>query len=81
MIGENLATGYCAPQDVVTGWMNSPGHRANILRPEFNEIGVAYIEGDVPTVDGQVWAKGGYWTQHFGFRPLGHLIDKLIKFL
>ena len=70
MIGENLASGQVTPQQVVEGWMNSPGHRANILRTKYNEIGVAYILGDVATVDGSGWLKGGYWTQHFGFRPL-----------
>jgi uncharacterized protein YkwD len=70
MIGENLASGQLTPEEVVNGWMNSPGHRANILRSEYNEIGVAYILGDVATIDGSGWLKGGYWTQHFGFRPI-----------
>jgi uncharacterized protein YkwD len=68
MIGENLAMGFSDASMVVDGWMNSPGHRANILKREFNEIGVAYIEGDIPTSDGSGYVKGGYWTQHFGYR-------------
>lgn len=40
-VGENLAVGYRTPDDVVDGWMHSPGHRANILREAFDEVGVA----------------------------------------
>jgi len=40
-IGENLATGYRTPAEVVYGWMHSPAHRANILGPDFEEVGVA----------------------------------------
>lgn len=53
--GENIAWGYPSPDAVVNGWMNSPGHCANIMRPEFTEIGVGYYSGN-------------YWTQTFG-RP------------
>ena len=42
-IGENIAGGRMTPADVVEGWMNSEGHRKNILRPEYNYIGVAYL--------------------------------------
>ncbi len=51
--GENIAMGYRKPQAVVTGWMNSPGHRANILKSSFTQIGVGYV------------ASGNYWTQMF----------------
>jgi len=44
MIGENLAVGYASADRVVTGWMNSPGHRANILQKRFDEIGIAFDE-------------------------------------
>ena len=40
--GENIASGYQTPQDVLTGWMNSSGHRANILNCNFTAIGVGY---------------------------------------
>jgi uncharacterized protein YkwD len=40
-IGENLAVGYRTAEDVVDGWMHSPGHRANILKGDFDEIGIA----------------------------------------
>lgn len=51
--GENIAKGYQTPQAVVDGWLNSPGHRANILNASFKEIGVGYV------------ADGKYWTQLF----------------
>jgi uncharacterized protein YkwD len=50
-LGENLAEGiFAGDQGVVTAWMNSPGHRANILDTHYTEIGVAVREG---TFDGQ----------------------------
>lgn len=51
--GENIAYGYASPQAVVNGWMNSSGHRANILNASYTQIGVGYV------------AKGNYWTQMF----------------
>lgn len=51
--GENIAYGQRTPQEVVSAWMNSPGHRANILNAAFTEIGVGYV------------ASGNYWTQMF----------------
>lgn len=51
--GENIAMGYRTAESVVEGWMNSPGHRANILSKNYTRIGVGYI------------ADGSYWTQLF----------------
>lgn len=51
--GENIAKGYKTPQAVVDGWMNSEGHRENILNSAFTKIGVGYV------------ADGHYWTQMF----------------
>ena len=45
MAGENLAVGYGTAHSVVSGWMHSPGHRANILKQDFEEVGVAIAEG------------------------------------
>lgn len=54
--GENIAWGQRTPQQVVTGWMNSPGHRANIMNPNFTTIGVGFYQN----------AKGtNYWCQLF----------------
>lgn len=63
-LGENLALGdFSSSADVVLGWMNSPGHRANILNKNFTEIGVAAITGNY---EGRmVW----YSVQEFG-RPM-----------
>ena len=43
--GENVAVGYNTPQAVMTAWMNSPGHRRNILNPRYSYIGVGGTEG------------------------------------
>lgn len=54
-VGENIAYGYPSPQDVMTGWMNSTGHRENILNASFTKIGIGVAE------------SGGtlYWVQLF----------------
>jgi uncharacterized YkwD family protein len=44
--GENIAKGQQTPQEVMTAWMNSAGHRANILNSHFTKIGVAYYNGE-----------------------------------
>ena len=44
-VGENLAVGYPTAARVVRGWMESPGHRANILQRNFEEIGIAVANG------------------------------------
>ena len=51
--GENIAKGYASAEAVVTAWMNSEGHRENILDPDYTAIGIGYV------------ADGGYWTQWF----------------
>jgi uncharacterized protein YkwD len=62
-VGENIAAGYATPEAVVQGWMNSPGHRANILNSSYEEIGVGYYYAANDT--GKVNYKS-YWTQNFG---------------
>jgi uncharacterized protein YkwD len=61
--GENIAAGQRSPEAVVDAWIASPGHRANLLRDGFEDIGVGYVfrandGGDAP--------YGHYWTQIFG---------------
>lgn len=51
--GENIAMGQRSPEEVVNAWMNSEGHRKNILNSNYNYIGVGYV------------AEGNYWTQEF----------------
>lgn len=56
--GENIAYGQRTPQEVMTGWMNSQGHRANILNKNYKKIGVGYYQN----------ANGvGYWVQLFTY--------------
>ncbi|MNR99461.1 Cysteine-rich secretory protein family protein [compost metagenome] len=43
--GENIAKGQRTPEEVVKDWMNSPGHRKNILNPHYTMIGVGYFNG------------------------------------
>lgn len=54
--GENIAKGYNSAESVVRGWMNSQGHRENILNPSFNTIGVGAYTSSNGTI---------YWTQMF----------------
>lgn len=55
-LGENIARGQADPDAVMNAWMNSPGHRANILNCAFKEIGIGVHKGD----------GGPWWTQDFG---------------
>ncbi len=65
-IAENIGLGYDSPQAMVQSWMNSPGHRANILRPEVREIGVGYVLGPGPGSKCKNPPCQHYWTQVFG---------------
>ena len=51
--GENIAKGQNSPEEVVNAWMNSQGHRENILSSDFTHIGIGYVE------------QGNIWTQQF----------------
>lgn len=54
--GENLASGYETPKAVVDGWLASPGHRENIMRPDFTELAVGVATDSFGTI---------YWSQFF----------------
>ncbi|NED74694.1 CAP domain-containing protein, partial [Streptomyces sp. SID9944] len=56
--GENIARGQQTPESVMDSWMNSPGHRANILNCAFKNLGVGVHKG----------SGGPWWTQDFGTR-------------
>jgi uncharacterized protein YkwD len=56
LAGENIAFGQRTPQIVVDAWMNSPGHQANILGPEFGRLGVGVAIDDRGAL---------YWAQSF----------------
>ena len=55
--GENIAYGYATPAAVMNGWLNSPGHRANIENASYRSIGVGVARSSSGTY---------YWTQEFG---------------
>ena len=54
--GENIAAGQRTPEEVMQSWMNSSGHRANILNAKYTELGVGYYKGG---------SYGSYWVQLF----------------
>ncbi len=57
--GENIAAGYATTRAVVDGWLKSPGHCANIMNPNFKEVGVGYAYGASSTYK-------HYWVNDFG---------------
>ena len=59
--GENIAMGYSSPNATMVGWMNSPGHRANILNPSFTHLGVGVNIGKW-----DAWYRS-VATQNFGY--------------
>jgi uncharacterized protein YkwD len=56
LVGENIAYGPKSPEEVVRGWLDSPGHCENIMDPRFAEMGIAYAAG-------QASRRGLYWVQ------------------
>ncbi len=68
---ENVAAGYSSPESVVVGWMNSAGHRANILNCDLKDIGVGYyyLGNDTGNVNYR-----HYWTQVFGTSSVPHTL-------
>ena len=65
VVGENLAWGtgeLATPGAIMTAWMNSPGHRENILNPEFREIGIGVVAGNPAAADG----LGATYATEFG---------------
>ncbi len=72
---ENVAAGFSTAAAVVNGWMNSSGHRANILNPEVKNIGIGYIylADDTGNLDYR-----HYWTQVFGTRSVNSEAARLV---
>ncbi len=66
MMGENIEAGTDTAEEAVRVWMNSPGHRANILTCAYKETGIALVDApdDVP-MNGQSMPYEYYWTQEF----------------
>jgi uncharacterized protein YkwD len=59
--GENIASGPTTPEEVMAGWLSSPGHCENLMSPHFKEMGIAWV------VDPKS-AQGVYWAQVFATR-------------
>jgi len=59
MVGENIAAGGATPAATLRQWMNSPGHRRNILNPRFTEVGFGYV-----SAPSDLYRH--YWVQVFG---------------
>jgi uncharacterized protein YkwD len=57
--GENIAAGYRNAEEAVAGWIKSPGHCANLMNPEFTDMGAALAVNRSSKM-------GLYWTQEFG---------------
>jgi len=58
-VGENIAAGPDSVDAVMAGWLSSPGHCANLMRPDFREVGVGCVQRG-----GNVW--GRYWAMVLG---------------
>ena len=56
LVGENIAYGPGSADEVVKGWLDSPGHCENIMEPRFTQMGIAYAPGSAPK-------PGLYWVQ------------------
>src|ERR1017187_3320510 len=56
LVGENIAYGPKSAEEVVQGWLSSPGHCENIMDPRFAEMGIAYAPGHASK-------RGLYWVQ------------------
>ncbi|MGF1499647.1 MAG: CAP domain-containing protein [Elainellaceae cyanobacterium] len=67
-VGENIAAGQTTPEQVVQAWIDSPGHRANLLSDNYTELGVGYtfLENDTGNVN-----YNHYWAQVFGSSASG----------
>ena len=60
-LGENLAAGQASVADAMKAWLTSEGHRANLLSPNYREIGASYLASDKGSYE-------TYWVQEFGSR-------------
>lgn len=73
--GENIAAGYTSPEEVVKGWMNSPGHRENILTSDFIHMGTGYTRGGETISPSwvQIFVGDSEWLE-------GLFIDQSVKY-
>ncbi|RMH77078.1 MAG: VWA domain-containing protein, partial [Calditrichaeota bacterium] len=68
-VAENIGAGPDSPAEIVQGWMNSPGHRKNILDPQAREIGVGYFFDETDVFPQADTPYRHYWVQNFGTNP------------
>jgi uncharacterized protein YkwD len=61
-VGENIASGLHSPEEAMAGWLDSPGHCANLMDPSFTDMGAAYA------INPNSKVGTAYWTQVFGRR-------------
>lgn len=61
--GENIAMGFQTAEDVVAGWLTSPGHCRNLMDPDFDEMGMGYATRQDPRYS----EPATYWVQNFGY--------------
>jgi len=71
--GENLAVDFSDSASIETAWMNSPGHRANILNPNYTEIGISLAKGI------HKGREAIYVVEHFGTAPTAGIVPVLSK--
>ncbi len=64
--GENIATGFATPQQVVSAWMGSPGHCQNILNPDYRAVGTGVVDNAISGFS----SAPATWTQDFAL-PMG----------
>lgn len=68
-LAENIAAGQKTPQAAVQAWLDSPGHRRNMLDCDFSETGLAMVyQADDAPLAGNAYAMKYYWVQTFGQR-------------
>ncbi|NEQ54153.1 MAG: CAP domain-containing protein [Leptolyngbya sp. SIO3F4] len=65
LAGENLAAGYYSAKDVVIDWLHSPGHRENLLHPDYTHVGFGLFFDTSPGVAPESTFES-YWAQEFG---------------
>jgi len=74
VVGENLAMGFSSNEAIINAWMQSPKHRENILRPEYNDIGLAVLKG---RLEGQITYV---IVQYFGANNNLRLSENLLPY-
>lgn len=66
--GENIASGFQSAEDVMRGWLNSPGHCRNLMNPDFDHVGLGLAARN----DARYSVPVTYWVQEFGYDPASY---------